>query len=147
MLENIWKNKFWRVVAAILPTSLLGIRYIHKNQKIVFLTEKLAFYSQNVTKYLIFRKKSQKYMKIHSLQAANDPTLMKRRLWRYVGPVTLVSILLNTSKFFEAYVDKDENDEYSISISLHWLYLWKVAWFFFPFQKSRIWGAITFILQ
>ena len=55
-------------------------------------------------------------MKIHSLQAANDPTLMKRRLWRYVGPVTLVSILLNTSKFFEAYVDKDENDEYSISI-------------------------------
>ena len=87
-------------------------------------------------------------MKIHSLQAANDPTLMKRRLWRYVGPVTLVSILLNTSKFFEAYVDKDENDEYSISISLHWLYLWKVAWFFSfaeisDLRRNHIYSAIT----
>ena len=48
-------------------------------------------------------------------QAANDPTLMKRRLWRYLGPVTLLSILINTSKFFEAYVDTNDKDEYVIS--------------------------------
>ena len=47
-----------------------------------------------------------------------NPSLMKRRMWRCVGPVLLISLLINIPKFFESYVYYNENRQiYSLRVS------------------------------
>ena len=58
-----------------------------------------------------------------------EPTLMKRRMWRYVCLVLLSSILLNIPKFFEAYVIKNEDGNFIIRIS--------------SMRKNTLYSAIT----
>ena len=43
--------------------------------------------------------------------------LMHRRMCRYVGPVVFLAILLNITKFFEAYVVHTEKGEISLRVS------------------------------
>ena len=42
---------------------------------------------------------------------------MKRRMWRYVLPVLVASLLLNIPTFFEAYVFRAEDGKFSLRIS------------------------------
>ena len=42
---------------------------------------------------------------------------MKRRMFRYVGPVLLLALLLNITKFFEGYVVRKDNGRFIIRIS------------------------------
>ena len=43
---------------------------------------------------------------------------MKRRMWRCVGPVLLISVLINIPKFFESYVYYNEDRQmYSLGVS------------------------------
>ena len=43
---------------------------------------------------------------------------MKRRMWRCVGPVMLISVLINIPKFFESYVYYNEDRQmYSLGVS------------------------------
>ena len=42
---------------------------------------------------------------------------MKRRMWRYVLPVLVASLLLNIPTFFEAYVFQAEDGKFSLRIS------------------------------
>ena len=53
-----------------------------------------------------------------NLQMSNDITMMKRRLLKYLFGVILLSIFLNFTKFFEAYVQL-QGDHYEIKLS--WL--------------------------
>ena len=55
---------------------------------------------------------------------------MKRRLWRYLVPVLLLSIMINVSKFFEVYVARtDAGDNYQLKIS--------------PLRKNATYSTIT----
>ena len=54
---------------------------------------------------------------------------MKRRMVRYVGPVLLLALLLNITKFFEAYVDRRNNGRFIIRIS--------------SLRKNPLYSAIT----
>ena len=38
-------------------------------------------------------------------------------MWRYLIPVLMLAIIINISKFFEAYVITKENGDYSIKVS------------------------------
>ena len=60
---------------------------------------------------------SQKYIFLFTFQAANDPNLMKRRLWRYLLPVLFTSIAINTTKFFELEMVTLKNGDYSFTVS------------------------------
>ena len=42
---------------------------------------------------------------------------MKRRMWRYVLPVLVASLLLNIPTFFEAYVFRAKDGKFSLRIS------------------------------
>ena len=54
---------------------------------------------------------------------------MKRRMFRYVGPVLLLALLMNITKFFEAYVDRRNNGRFIIRIS--------------SLRKNPLYSAIT----
>ena len=51
-------------------------------------------------------------------QMSNDILLAKRRVFKYLFCVISVSLLLNVSKFFEAYIQR-QNNEYRVRLS--WL--------------------------
>ena len=42
---------------------------------------------------------------------------MKRRMWRYLAPVLIFSLIINLPKFFEVYVIPDENGEFVLTLS------------------------------
>ncbi len=63
------------------------------------------------------------------LQASNDPKLMKKRMLRYLVPVLLLSITINISKFFEAYVSTNEDGNYIFEVS--------------QLRRNAIYSAIT----
>ena len=50
-------------------------------------------------------------------QSSLQPMLMHKRMCRYVGPVVFLAILLNITKFFEAYVVHTEKGEISLRVS------------------------------
>ena len=58
-----------------------------------------------------------------------QPSLMRRRMWRYVLPVLIFSLLLNITKFFEAYVIRAEDGKFSLRIS--------------DMRKNSLYSAIT----
>ena len=50
-------------------------------------------------------------------QSSLQPMLMHKRMCRYVGPVVFLAILLNITKFFEAYIVHTEKGEISLRVS------------------------------
>ena len=72
-----------------------------QNEKVVNMSKLTKSYFNEILKYL---------------QASNDEFTMMKRLLRYLIPVLSMSIMLNASKFFEAYLYYD-GKEYSIRLS------------------------------
>jgi hypothetical protein len=62
-------------------------------------------------------------------KAMNTPNLMKRRMWRYLGPVIGFASLINVSKFFEAYVTTREDGSFTIEVT--------------PLRRNTTYSAIT----
>ena len=56
-------------------------------------------------------------LNLFPLQSANDPSLMKRRLWRYLLPVLFTSIAINVTKFFELEMLTKSNGDISYIVS------------------------------
>ena len=54
---------------------------------------------------------------------------MKRRMFRYVGPVLLLALLLNITKFFEGYVVQKDDGRFIIEVS--------------NLRKNSLYSAIT----
>ena len=50
-------------------------------------------------------------------QATQDSTLMIKRMWRYLGPVLLVAVLINVTKFFELCVVTTKEGKYDFSVT------------------------------
>ena len=54
---------------------------------------------------------------LNIFQATQDSTLMIKRMWRYLGPVLVVSVLINITKFFELCVVTTEEGKYNFSVT------------------------------
>ena len=54
---------------------------------------------------------------INFFQSSLQPTLMYRRMCRYVGPVVFLAVLLNITKFFEAYVVHNDDGKILLRVS------------------------------
>ena len=63
------------------------------------------------------------------LQAANDTSLMVKRMWRYLGPSILLAVIMNISKFFELTIIQHEDGTYGYDLT--------------PLRRNTTYSAVT----
>ena len=62
-------------------------------------------------------------------QAANDTSLMVKRMWRYLGPSLLLAVIMNISKFFELTIIQHEDGTYGYDLT--------------PLRRNTTYSAVT----